>query len=60
MYEPYVAICPECDKRRNLKHFPSGDGLAWPHCEDCGESMNVYERQRKSRAQMASQQERRM
>jgi hypothetical protein len=39
----YVAICPDCDKRKELFCVPMA-GHAWPQCFDCCQSMNIYER----------------
>jgi len=36
----FVYVCPECDKHRDEDTLP--DAKFWPHCEECGESMNVY------------------
>ena len=38
----FVAICPECDDTNELEHEPKGKW--WPHCKECGQSMNVYVR----------------
>ncbi len=42
MKKRFVYVCPECDKHRNMDTLP--DAKFWPHCDECGESMNVFMR----------------
>jgi hypothetical protein len=37
----YIACCPDCERCIELSGMP-GPGRGWPHCEACGQSMNVY------------------
>jgi Zn ribbon nucleic-acid-binding protein len=37
----FVAICPDCEAHQNLSDWPV---TWWPHCSECGESMNIYVR----------------
>lgn len=39
----YVAICPDCERKKELAAVPIA-GAPWPQCDDCFQSMNVYER----------------
>lgn len=45
---PYFASCPECDTHVDLDRAPATVPRAkwWPHCRDCGASMNVFRRQK--------------
>jgi hypothetical protein len=39
----YVAICPECDRRADYLLMPRAS-IDWPQCDQCSQSMNIYER----------------
>jgi hypothetical protein len=38
----YVAICPRCDKHKELFCVPMSD-QEWPQCFDCCQSMSIYD-----------------
>ena len=39
----FIAICPDCEKHETLHAFPISP-YSWPQCDDCCQSMNVYEK----------------